>query len=221
MIWEPASGDVAEIPLTRDFESVNSVSWHPHGTAVTFSDFGADATFDPDTGEQIGTRLSLRGQGQAGVAIWKPDGEHVLGAGTLGISEWEFATGERRSPVDRNVPTERMDLAPEADVLITLDTAGQVWFWDLVSGSSIGEPMPNQRLGSLKYFTTLVGIDGAGSYASLDGGDGTVIWNLDPEVWREAACAAAGRNMTRDEWARTMGGQPYGATCEQWSEASA
>jgi hypothetical protein len=210
---------VVEIPLPRDFESVKSVSWHPDGTAITFTDSSGEATFDPDTGEQIGSRLSLRGQGQADAAIWKPDGEHLLGAGTFGISEWEFATGERRSPVDRDVPTERMDLAPEADLLVTLDTAGQVWFWDLQSRSSIGGPMPNQRLGSLQDLWTFVGVDGAGSYASLDGGDGTIIWNLDPAVWREAACAAAGRNMTRDEWSRTMSGESYGPTCEPWPAA--
>ena len=40
------------------------------------------------------------------------------------------------------------------------------------------------------------------------------IWDLDPEHWAEAACNVAGRNLTRQEWAATIGDlAPYRLTC--------
>ena len=36
---------------------------------------------------------------------------------------------------------------------------------------------------------------------------------LDPGQWEEQACAAAGRNLTREEWTTHLGGEPYRRTC--------
>jgi DNA-binding SARP family transcriptional activator/WD40 repeat protein len=36
---------------------------------------------------------------------------------------------------------------------------------------------------------------------------------LDPDRWEEQACLAAGRNLTRVEWARYLGDEPYRRTC--------
>ncbi len=45
---------------------------------------------------------------------------------------------------------------------------------------------------------------------------GTVLWSLDPQVWRDRGCELAGRNMTADEWAKVMGEADYRSTCDQW-----
>jgi hypothetical protein len=36
---------------------------------------------------------------------------------------------------------------------------------------------------------------------------------LDPDLWEEQACAAAGRNLTREEWTTHLGAEPYRRTC--------
>ena len=36
---------------------------------------------------------------------------------------------------------------------------------------------------------------------------------LDPQSWREMACAAAGRNLTEEEWGRYFADEPYRDTC--------
>jgi WD40 repeat protein len=41
--------------------------------------------------------------------------------------------------------------------------------------------------------------------------------SLDVEALRARACAAAGRNLTPEEWARYAPGQPYRATCPMWA----
>jgi hypothetical protein len=40
------------------------------------------------------------------------------------------------------------------------------------------------------------------------------IWDLDPEQWADAACDVAGRNLSRHEWAATIGDlAPYRIIC--------
>ena len=42
-------------------------------------------------------------------------------------------------------------------------------------------------------------------------------WDLDPDVWQEQACLAAGRNLTRSEWDEYLGRDvPYRRTCTRW-----
>jgi hypothetical protein len=56
----------------------------------------------------------------------------------------------------------------------------------------------------------------AGARAVTSGADGTLIfWELRPQAWEAAACALAGRNFTRAEWAQFLAG-PYRRTCPQW-----
>jgi hypothetical protein len=42
---------------------------------------------------------------------------------------------------------------------------------------------------------------------------------LDRGEWKHAACEAAGRNLTRDEWALYLHGSPR-STCRQWPAPS-
>jgi WD40 repeat protein len=45
-----------------------------------------------------------------------------------------------------------------------------------------------------------------------------VIWNFDSDFWKVRACQIAGRNLTREEWARFVGNINYRKTCEQFPE---
>ena len=47
-------------------------------------------------------------------------------------------------------------------------------------------------------------------------GEHTLVWDLDMASWADVACQAAGRNMTRQEWAQFLPHDPYRATCAQW-----
>ena len=40
-----------------------------------------------------------------------------------------------------------------------------------------------------------------GKLLAVAGVDGcAMLWDIDPAVWRQRACAIAGRNLTREEW---------------------
>ena len=55
-----------------------------------------------------------------------------------------------------------------------------------------------------------------GRYLALTGSQGSVLWTLDPVLWRDLACDRAGRNMTPTEWSAVVGDETYRATCDEW-----
>jgi hypothetical protein len=41
------------------------------------------------------------------------------------------------------------------------------------------------------------------------------LWDVDPHSWRQRACVIANRNLTREEWWKYMGDEPYRKTCPE------
>jgi hypothetical protein len=71
-------------------------------------------------------------------------------------------------------------------------------------------------------FLAVLGASGSGksslARAATTSWDGSVIfWDLNPSSWEAKACALAGRNLTRFEWERFVGGA-YRRTYPQWPE---
>ena len=67
---------------------------------------------------------------------------------------------------------------------------------------------------------TALRADGAVVAIETPRADGIELWDLDPARWVAAACALAGRNLTREEWDTFLGGLgPYEATCPDYSPA--
>jgi len=53
-----------------------------------------------------------------------------------------------------------------------------------------------------------------GKHLVSAGGDATVrLWDVDLYSWQQRACGIANRNLTREEWRKYMGDQPYRKTC--------
>jgi hypothetical protein len=45
-----------------------------------------------------------------------------------------------------------------------------------------------------------------------------MLWDVDPALWQQRACAIVGRNLSREEWKLYLpAGTPYRATCPEWS----
>ncbi len=80
--------------------------------------------------------------------------------------------------------------------------------WDLEVGLQIGD--------AFEPAFAWIAPDGR-SLASVPPGGGPVtIWNIEPDVWEQQACLAAGRNLTRNEWETYLPTEPYRSTCERW-----
>lgn len=111
-----------------------------------------------------------------------------------------------------------MDLADDGTLLVTASEANQARLWDLQAGVPLGAPFPDPGMGwiALDNLPPVPALSPDGRFLALNGSNGTVLWTLDPQIWRDRACELAGRNMTRNEWANVMGDIPFRATCDQW-----
>lgn len=64
---------------------------------------------------------------------------------------------------------------------------------------------------------TILSTSPDGQLLALPADHGTVLWDIDPQRWRQRACEVVGRNLTRYEWAKYMPNSGlYRKTCDQW-----
>ena len=97
-------------------------------------------------------------------------------------------------------------------MVTTSDGSGRLW--DLEERSLVGSAFPSDPV-------TSPGTSGDGRWLGTFEGDRVVVWDLDTSQWPEAACRAAGRNLTIEEWGQFgPPGEAYNATCDMWPAAT-
>lgn len=80
---------------------------------------------------------------------------------------------------------------------------------DLSTDQSLGDPFESSGYAALRP-------DGR-ELATETADGGILLWDLDPRQWQQAACQAAGRNLTQAEWHEYLpDGGSYQRTCPQW-----
>jgi hypothetical protein len=52
-----------------------------------------------------------------------------------------------------------------------------------------------------------------GKTLTSSGENETIQWDVDPEIYKPLACRMANRSLTREEWKRYLGDEPYRKTC--------
>jgi hypothetical protein len=67
--------------------------------------------------------------------------------------------------------------------------------------------------GALEEAATEAWLRPDGKAVAVNGEYGVAEWTLEPDRLADAACAIAGRNLTRAEWATYLPDQPYSRTC--------
>ena len=100
--------------------------------------------------------------------------------------------------------------APAGRTLVTGASDGTLQLWDLASRKPVGSTQavdpPNG------YISAVFAPDGKRAFAVSDGRAG-VRWEVSPEVWKQHACAVAGRELSEREWSDALPGRPYEAVC--------
>jgi len=146
-----------------------------------------------------------------------PDGTHLaVGATTGEVGVIDLGSGEWvRPPVEGHGGwVQRVAYAPDGITIASSGNDGQVTLWD----GRTGEELPTLVPGDSNVWTA-VEFQPDGHTLLIAGRDGAVAtFDTRLDSWIDRACAAAGRNLTDDEWVDAMGERSYRDTCPVHAE---
>ena len=128
-----------------------------------------------------------------------------------GIAVLDVASGRFESQAFRGLRGQNFYIGYNDDgsALSAQGTDGSAWWFDVATRQPIGSPIPS--------LPGPVGADLRMRHLVTKTDKGLRFWNFDMATWPAIACTRAGRNLTRDEWARYLPtGEPYHATCAQY-----
>ena len=108
---------------------------------------------------------------------------------------------------------DELELSHDGQLLMARGT--EVRLYDMGADTQIGGPIPIALDGR---WTDGSALRPDGLQLAVPGAHGIALWDLDPAAWHTAACELAGRNLTKQEWERYLGGlAQYHETCPQFA----
>jgi WD40 repeat protein len=215
-IWHVDSGALVASPSDlgagNGLNGADVVAFSPDGKLLAASLLtGGLRVFDPATGRVVRT---LPDPGDASISLaFAPDG--ALAAGTLSgtVQMWNPVTGQRLAQplLADSAPITSVAFDPTGRRFAVTgygDGTVKVWF-------TKGLQQEGPRLATDPGATSAAAFDDTRSNMLLvvDDHGGAFTWPASPAGWEQRACALAGRNLTRAEWAQFVAGPRYTAVC--------
>ncbi|MCA1831842.1 MAG: WD40 repeat domain-containing protein [Actinobacteria bacterium] len=173
--------------------------------------------------EPFGSPVDVKDDGVAAIAFSR-DGARVAAAGAGAVRIYDAKTQRLAVPplLGHSDAVLGAAFASNGRFLATT-SSGSTRLWDPATGLAYGDSLDaSPEPGSLRtevdvplFLPVRNAFSPDGRYL-VTGGVETraMIWDLEPATWRPRACALAGRNLTKEEWALYLpAGTPYRATC--------
>jgi WD40 repeat protein/DNA-binding SARP family transcriptional activator len=210
-VWDVTTGrPIHDFP--RPGDSDVQVAWSPNGSMLAAAgamgqvavwrttDWKLLATLQADTSWAI-------------AAAFSPDSSLLAASGlaSRGVTLWSTTTWKAEGHLSSPAFIPSLDFARRGATLATSDVDDNVRLWDSASLRQIGSPLPGPQCGQC---LSVAGFDPSGTHLVVlyDNGVG-LTWDTDPELWKQRACAVAGRTLTRDEWQELVPGRRYQPAC--------
>ena len=100
--------------------------------------------------------------------------------------------------------------SPDGTVLASGDFDGGIRLWDVGTLRPRGDSIATESSVSALRFSP------DGTTLASGHADGRLrLWDMTPEGWIEQLCAAANRDLTREEWTEFLGDIEYEPTCPE------
>ena len=188
---------------------VDGLALSPDGAKVVVGlDDGTVQIVDIRSGRRL-RRLHIDGYSPYALT-YLPDGDLLSGGWSGVVERWSPATGRRVShPVlAAAAPLSSIALYPGAKTFATAGGDGAVKLWDTSTLQQVGTSFP----GTATWSSVRMSPDGR-SLVQVNTDATGVVWPATVGAWAQHACQIAGRDLTREEWARYVGDRPYERTC--------
>ena len=213
-----ATGDGAEsappIRVPGFTDAVTALRFAPDGRTLAATGFDRTARlFDVRTGRQAGGPLPFRVGVLRNDLAFSPDGRVLaVTADDSTVRLWDLRRGRMLGTprTDQTEAVTAVAFSPDGRTFATGSMDNAIRLWDLRTLRQIGMPLVGHTRSVLQVAYTRDG----GTVASI-GADGTArLWNVAvPADLVAAACANAGRPLTRAEWERYALGEDPPAVC--------
>jgi WD40 repeat protein len=194
---------------------VSTVVFSPDGTTIAAArDDGVVDVYDARSGH---LERTLHAEGATGLtfqtAAFAPDGRTLATGSWAGIVQlWDPATGAQighpTSVAASSVAS--IAFAPTGDTFATAGGSdGFAKLWTTKTRQQFGAAFPGSsgQGGNARYTP-----DGSKLIVISQDGKG-FVWPVSLHSWEDHACAVAGRNLSREEWSRFVGGRRYIDVC--------
>ncbi len=225
-LWDVATRRPVGRPIVPGAGSVLSLAFSGDGNLLATGSAGRLDLWDTASQTHVGKPMTVADDAFLSVAL-DPAGRFVAaGEAVAPVRVWHVADQQPASPPLSGHPGFVTGAAfrPDGGLLATSDLFGGTRLWDPATGLAYGDELISPRPKSLEPNVPLpfLGLRNAFSpdgrrLAAASGYGRAMIWDVDPAVWPERACAIVGRNLSREEWALYLPpGTPYRTTCSEW-----
>jgi WD40 repeat protein len=228
-LWDVDSSSRAGREIAPGGGSVLSLAFNRSGTLLATGSYGGRLDlWNVLTQAGHGKPMRVADDGFPSVAFDPSDRLVAAGGGIGPVRVWRVADQRPAFPPlsGHTGPVTGVAFDPAGSFLATTSLSGGIRLWDPATGHGYGDELvASPRPGSLASSIDLPPLLGLRNAFSPDGkllavaGVETLamLWDVDPPVWRQRACAIAGRNLSREEWKLYLpSGTPYRATCSEW-----
>ena len=215
-VWDAQSGEELTV-LEGHTNWVNMAIWNQdESRIITASDDNTAKLWDAQSTDGRGKLLTTFDGHSHYVRRVQLNaaGDRLLTASEDGTARvWDIASGQELLQLRHNGPVEDARWNAAEDRILTASDDGTVRLWDAASGAALATFTGHTDI----VWQARWNHDESRILTASQDGTARQFYTQAADVIA-AACAAAIRNMTADEWAATMQGQPYRATCTNLPE---
>ena len=227
-LWDVGSRSRVGRTIAPGAGTVFAVAFNRDGRLLATGSGGRLDLWDVATQAHRGKPMRVSDDGILSVAF-DPSGQLVAGGGATGPARVWRVSDQRPAFPPLTGHTGFITGAafdPSATFLATTTHLGATRLWDPATGLGYGDEL----VGSPRWLgprapsidVPFLGLRNAfspdGKLLAVTGVETLgMVWDVDPTLWRERACAIAGRNLSPEEWALHLpSGTAYRATCPEW-----
>jgi WD40 repeat protein/DNA-binding SARP family transcriptional activator len=213
-MWRVGTGALLRLP--RELGSAgDSVAFSRSGRTLAVGlDAGPVLLLDVASGKLLRTLRPIGSGEQLGtIALaFAPQGTLATGSWSGVVQLWDPGTGQHvgHPVLVAAAPAGSIAFDPTGRRFATTggaDGTVKMWFTDSLQQEGASLSQTTGGWGNAQFTA-----DGKELIAVHDDGEGT-IWPATLPAWEQHACAVAGRNFTREEWARFVSGRSYSPIC--------